>query len=672
MHDPKSRHGWLQACSLTYAAVPCFIFLLGWLKLVFALPLAVILALGVYLAIKSGWETPDSPPDLTQTSLRSKRAATFARYGLILLLVLFFVAFSGVGGYSFQIQDYQKHNAFLRDLTAYPWPLGYESTGPHNKPGMLLTYFAYYLPAALVGKWFGWCAVNPACFLWASMGMFLAVVWFLKLVKKSSPLYALLFLCFGGIDIIGEIAVNGWNHLMSLPGYVDYWGAQYAIHDGLKYTNKQFLVYGSNYTFLTDGPHHVLPAWILILMVMHDAIRRRSSRRILLLWALTPLASAFVAVGMVPFVVLALYETRCRRFLSFENLVAAPLLLMVSGLFLLSNNGEYDRGWLWEFQDVFTCWPFLIIFCLVEFGLYVVFRPSIHTGDFRPYRIWWYTAIGCLVLLPWYRIGSNAELMAKGGVMSLIVLQTCLAVTLNSAKTREERVACKPLVFLLLLGTLASVGELARGLDYGLDFRPLSWRCTRRIDDLEPKAAAAQLFADGNSFFWRVLAKPVALQAPMEWSVVRSWDFATLPPGEWEWSSEPAAQVTPKGFVVRRANNGTLLQLFHLELPAEEVGAVRATITVAPTGDSQATPVAFRGTYYLYWTTERDAAREGDVQPANELCRAQFHGTEDTYLAWAATEQGWRGTVCKLAIAVSFTEQQTYDFCIRRIEILGR
>ena len=661
----------LQSVSLVYAATPILIFVLGWLKPLFGFPLALIVMVAVLLAIRSGWRnTGPVPPDSVKE--QGVRWSLPFRYAIILLLVAGFVLLSGIGGYAYLTIDYYKHNAFLRDLTAGPWPLAYASTGADNQPGMLVTYIAYYLPPALFGKWMGWEAASHFSFLWAVTGVFLAVLWFLQCVKKHAVLFALMFLCFSGVDVLGEILLNGWDHLMSMPASIDFWGVQYAVGAGRKFTNGEFLIYAANYTYLTDGPHHVIPGWIPVFMLLHDAIYRKSSARLAFLWALMPLTSAFVAVGMAPFVLLGFLTTRFKDARSFANLVAAPLLLLVAGLFFLSNNGEYPKGWLWEFQDLASTWPFLFVFYLVEFGLFLAFRPSIRADHYRSLRTWWYSAIVMLLLLPLYRLGASADFMNKGAITAFVILQVVLGVSLAATTTAENRTRHWPLIVLLLLGALTPLGAIVRAWDHGLQFHPLPWRQITRVDELEPKEFAAQLFSDGDSFFWRRLAKPVQYMEPEPHTVLQSWNFAQLDQSQWQWAFPEPALPQAEGAVVRLSGSGTLVRLSDANFEAGDVSAVAVTLSVGQTtqSDSAALPVKLS----LLWARDQDLTPTNQGWPFDLRRQKWFQPDAAQHLARAAEAQTWRGVIRDLAINIYLPEegQDLYEVTIHRIDLLSR
>ena len=660
----------LETVSLIYASLPCLLFMLGWLKPVFALPLAAVLSAGVFFSVRQSGQMPDSTAGPGDDPPNGSQTARVFRYLLIALMVAFVVAYSGIGGYSFQISDYSKHNAFFRDLIENSWPLGYQQTGPDNKPGTLNTYFGYYLPPAAVGRVVGWTAAQHFSYVWATLGVFLTVLWFLRFVGRPSPLYALLFLFFGGLDILGQVVTIGWP-LDGSTGELDGWIVAFAVGKGHEVMNDVFSMFCSNLTVLGGGQHHLLPVWICMFMLLHDAVQRRSAHRLLFLWALTPLNSAFFAVGMAPYVLLSLYETRLKKVVSFPNLVAAPLLLLVSGLYLTSNNGAFVRGWLWEFQDIRRSWPHLLLCYVVEFGLYVLCCPLLRQPSNKSWRIWWYTSIGCMLLLPWYRIGQYCDFTTKAALASLLVFQACLAVALRTARVQKDMASVKALVCLLFLGSFAAIGLMAQAFEYGFDTRPRNGHNLMRIDELEPKDGAAQLFSDGNSFFWRVLARPVVLREPEPLFSAAAWDFALTVPREWHWLFAcKSVEQTPEGAVLHELHSGPLLRLRNVAFKASDVAAISLKMSAYRVDDPQRKPVKFATG--IFWASERDLTEQNRDWPFGDSPGQYFQKFTQGYMAWVSESHSWRGTIRDLCINVYLPDNEEYEICVSRIQFMRR
>lgn len=506
---------WLERATLAYIFVPCLIFLLGWLSPLFSLPLCVVLIVALLRYIKFNG-IPASAPATPPPELETPTPAT--RMELPRCLVIAAVAFgvvlvSGIGGFGRQSDpDFMKHNSFLRDLVEQPWPVWYSETGPENAPGFLVTYMAVYLPAALTGKVFGWGVANWSLVFWVALGLFLAIQWFLHFVGRKSIVFALLFMLFGGLDTLGWLLLYGLPKAMEIMNdriYLDWWSL-YVSRDpsAVSLMNEVFLLYPSNMTFLITGFHHLFPGWLIIFMVLEQSFRRRSAGMLGLLWAAAPTGSAFVALGLAPFVVLAAWQSRFRNAFGFANCVAAPALLLISALFFMSNNGRYAHGCLWQFYDLMPVVPYLAAVWLLEFGLYAMVIPgSFNDPRLRDWWPWWVLALSSLVLVSFYRLGDFCDFPTKVFIPALMVLQVILGVALARARFGWRKRTARWLVLLLVIGSFGAARSVIKQSMYGISATPIPIESTVHVNEMEPRGLAAQLFSNGDSFFWRVLAR---------------------------------------------------------------------------------------------------------------------------------------------------------------------
>jgi hypothetical protein len=499
----------LEGVTLAYVALPFVIFTLGWVKLWVAFPAAALVVAGVWCAWQRGREDP-----VDSGGASAVQVAQIIPLVALFLLVVFLVAYSGVGGYAFQYDDHLRHNAFLRDLIELRWPAAYGWTPPDGRPGMLAFYIANTLPSAAVGKLLGWNAANFASLIWTICGVYLAVCWFLRVTGAVSFRLGLLFLFFGGLDIVGRVVLLGWpSDITNLLGN---WMVEYALSSTSEAESLMqgvFWYYPSNLSFVYYAPQHVLGPWLCTLVILYDAIHGSTCRRSVFLWSLALLWSAFAFVGLLPFVGLAVLIARGRRLWSFENTFAAGTVLALTALYIGSNNQDYPHGFLWERQNLLKTWPLLLFFYAVEFGVYAAICPRVdHRARGAMHRAWWWLSIACLLAAPWYVLGRYNDLTTKVGIPALLVFQVWIATALWAAETHRDRLRAQILVALIIVGSLASVSDLARGLHHGLELEPVPIETVKRSNRLA--GPARQIFSDGDALFWRALARPTRALAP--------------------------------------------------------------------------------------------------------------------------------------------------------------
>jgi hypothetical protein len=486
----------LHFLSLAYITAPVVIFLGGYLKPWVAVPLIllVVVSVGRQLLRNDG-------------ALREGQgeARSVAFHVTLVALVVAFAIGAGFGGFAAQDGDYGKHNAFFKDLMELDWPLAYQQAGAELQPLILNTYIGYYLPAALVGKLLGVKAGFAFSFVWAVLGMYLAIRWFLLILGERSLWLALLFLFFGGIDLVGYVVVNGQWPGADLPNNFSSWMWPAAAS-----MNGIFWIFPSNPGILANGPHHVLPSWVALLMMMHDAIRRQSAGRAAFLWATTTYVSAFFAIGMLPYLACAAAGRKVRELFTFENTVVAVPLALVAALYIASNDARFIRGFVWEFVDPSQVVNYLLLFYVASIGLYLVFWPTApDEREPRGLRTWLYVAVACVLAFPLYRIGLVMEFPIKAWLPTATVFLVCFAAALALAWRQGRRRRAAMATVLAVIGCFSGVSLMAwaGAREFGLGFYEEGLKSVQRVDRV---ARTAQLFSGGESFFWKHLgAQPV-------------------------------------------------------------------------------------------------------------------------------------------------------------------
>ena len=150
----------VHAASVFYLLLPAVLFAFGWLRAIWLLPVLAVLALCGFTLVRSYWQKGGS----VQLSVWYMLLCAAA--------VLVWLAFSGIGGFSYQNLDYYVRNPILNDLTHFSWPLRYDlSAQPDavqalcgSDPVGFVYYFVFWLPAAALGKVFG--AAQLWLFVW--------------------------------------------------------------------------------------------------------------------------------------------------------------------------------------------------------------------------------------------------------------------------------------------------------------------------------------------------------------------------------------------------------------------------------------------------------------------------------------------------------------------------
>ena len=189
INDFKGK--WIYILGYFYLFISVAIFLIGNVKLWISIPLIVAIFIGVLKGIKNA-------PKMEVKLFHGNK-----KFWIILLIIILWVAFSGIGGFIWQNRyDHMFRNAIFMDLVNFDWPVIQDSNA-------LCYYLGYWLPAAIFGKLFGLEAGYMFQLIWAMIGVtitFGLICQFLNKVKISN---IFIFIFFSGIDIILYLIFSG-------------------------------------------------------------------------------------------------------------------------------------------------------------------------------------------------------------------------------------------------------------------------------------------------------------------------------------------------------------------------------------------------------------------------------------------------------------------------------
>ncbi|MCS7303625.1 MAG: hypothetical protein NZ602_00755 [Thermoguttaceae bacterium] len=474
----------LLTLSYLYVGLPWVLFLAGWLRWYVAWP-----ALGAWIAAWVGMVRKVGQADATFPLGAFVQKSSFSRvpwwsvrrYSVVQVVfwaavALLLVSLSGAGGIGLQEGDYFKHNAVLKHLIQSSWPVWL----PTDKgPFPLVYYLGWYLPAAAIGKQFGWEAANIFLFIWTYFGVLLALSWFTLLVGRCHWMVVGLFFFFSAPDVVGAafFKLIGWDPGPPLPPPVlNGWGINWYA---LRWWNWELRWWAGPYTWnyccqmelLFWVPQQALGAWICTgIMAAGFCWPQLQWRQ----WAIVPLAlsalwSPLVSLGLGPFLVLELFRCRngrrspVKQFFSLRRLLpeavhfdrkqspgqakplagwcswpngAALVLLVVAGLYYAAHFAAipFSNDPRAQFRFLgFPDWPMgmylfrLVCFWIVDVasiaGLILLVRPPRKPTE----RILFLTAMAVLVGLALFRYGLNNDLGMRVSMPWLFVLAILLA-----------------------------------------------------------------------------------------------------------------------------------------------------------------------------------------------------------------------------------------------------
>ena len=506
----------LHRLAITYLMLPVMIWLLGWFQWWLSIPATVLLALGLWKALAGSWRSSVRPAMLVlllvvtlarvllsvtgglfdfntgewlgipatallvfalwkamsgSSSRSSIRPATLA----LLLVAAGWVMLAPAGGLlDTHNADWLKHRLTLLDLGRYSWPtylpVHLHYLFPDSELSILLLryYLGYFMVPGLAGHWFGLAALNWALPLWTWLGVVLILLLFTRSYRGWKVILAVVVLVFfSGMDIVRTVLFEGWDWIelsVDLSGWPWLDLGRYHLewnHWGVR------IQYSSNMTGLMWVPHHFISAALYTLLLVQLRRQPRFLAVSGVVLAASLFWSPFVALGLLPLVVVLLLENGLRPFLRWQNLCLAPPLAALLALYLTSGSVDFLRGWLWHRYEWGLLAKVLPVFLLTEFlvlaFLLWLLQPQLRREPF------FLAALVTLLILPGYYYGEWNDLCMRASLPALFLL--CCYSTSAIARDHIDiirkgryyrRLALAGLVLVLGVGSITASFEIAR------------------------------------------------------------------------------------------------------------------------------------------------------------------------------------------------------------------
>jgi hypothetical protein len=413
-----------------YLIAPNVLFVLFWVKPWIALPLVVVATASV-----TRWAVA-LPPSSSQPS---------TKLAIIIILAAGLAACTGVIGGMGMPYDWIKHLGLVRDLDRTSWPVVLR--GSAGESSLALRYSsAYYLAPAAAATVVGPAVDRLLIYGWTALGLifFLGRYPIGREAREVQIFRIALLLLFSGADIVGTLVLGATK--MSYT-HLEWWA--------------QYFQYSSLMTAVMWVPQHLLPAAIAVALLMDRETRVRIAPIMGLLLAALPLWSPFAALGILPITAVAVVQVikhgGARMFLSWANLIAAPLLFAVVALYLSADTADIPQGPVWHFYPVSDLLWRVPLFLFVELGPILIALVAL--AGLRTELGFLISAGAFLMVLPLYRIGFYNDLVMRASLPALVCLLILIANAYSSGLPLWRRMLAAGCV---LVGAATPVVELYR------------------------------------------------------------------------------------------------------------------------------------------------------------------------------------------------------------------
>lgn len=353
---------------------------------------------------------------------------------ICITLVGIWVYFSGIGGFSYQNDDYIVRNAMFRDLINYKWPIIFDITdlnslinrSTNSSQVALVYYFTFWLPAAIFGKAFGVLAANYFLFMWTVLGVTLIIYTINRYVQRRTYIVLFMLLAFSGLDVLGCLILK--RVPIDLITHVEWWAGIFQ--------------YSSNTTLLYWVFNQALPTWLITMLVLNG----KNSRNVAFIGSATFCYSPFATFGVIPFVIYSLIngeigqkQTLIQRFkqsITLQNLIFPICILIVYGSFYISNQMSLNVSGFILSEEIInpnslikTSIPNLVllgiigIFAFCEVGVYLLLLYKEMVVERNGYLL---VAAAELLLIPFYYMTLCNDFVMRASIPALFVLMIML------------------------------------------------------------------------------------------------------------------------------------------------------------------------------------------------------------------------------------------------------
>lgn len=476
----------LVFASFCYLLFPVIIFIFGFIRIEISVVLIGLICYVFYCVLRKSILSTNFKIYLK--SMASEWRLWRGHFALLGLLALAWLSFSSIGGIGYRNFDSGIRSSLLWHLVTGSWPLYFEAGYFGDEFRMTsdkayVYYFAYYLPAAVVGKLLGWKAANLALFAYSWLGASLALMLVRMYVQGRGYLVtAMVFtgICmFGGMDYV-------CNRLLELTAdRSEMWLS--PLH------------YFSHTRNLFWAPQHCLPTWLMIGIILN---RRQIGSFLIGIFPLMVVCmllwSPLCLIGLVPFLltIVKYYWKEWIR-LSLVNILTCFVFILLAA-FIVSNDFSfrmiYAPDAVAEFRIKYSLFV-LTEFLMLSFVFILSDRKLLKSNILI-------IAFVSLFTIPIFILGNWNDWSIKLSMAPLFVLSIFVIKQIIWLIENKRKAAY---ISVLLFGTCALTP--LEELIYSAKNYRISFETPPEIREFGPNYIVWQQLGDPGSLFFRYLAR---------------------------------------------------------------------------------------------------------------------------------------------------------------------
>lgn len=419
------------------------IFVWGWLRLAVALGITIASSVAIWIFLK---KTANNGPRIDW------RKSTIAWAIIAFIVILVWCYFSGLGGFTMQTYDWQKHNVLLRDLIDRPWPVRYDFNGE----GVMSYYIGEYMVPAVLGKIGGFDVAQIAMMFWVAGGMMITCLYLYALMGKDKGRNFILIL-------FGIIMFS--TFITPISGIYRKWFPE-DFADGTHWLSRGVMVQlSSNIISMRWVFAQFVPTALAVAMIMK---KEHSTKYWLIILAPLALYSTFTFIGLAGIMsfklVIDMIKTKkfkpfIKEVVALTNLLMLPMIV-VFVMYLLGNMTQHKPESIKMAFGLIDYtnhrWTLVALQLMWGFWLLLLYRKEKRNSTL------WAAAIS-LFLFPFFTMGRYNDLCMRGSIPALLVF--CYLVIDNMIKGfRKDRFYAWLLACCLIIAGCGSLTEFKIGI----------------------------------------------------------------------------------------------------------------------------------------------------------------------------------------------------------------
>lgn len=435
----KTNCSTINKFAFLYLYVPTIIFLWGWCKPIISIiliPLLTIILIKLFITDKK----KISFKDLSKKIKENKKTII-----IIAIISIIYVFFSGIGGYVFQNSDHVYRNAIMDNLVNNSWPIINQPAGDFNSQVMFVYYFAFWLPAALIGKMLGLSIGYLFLYLWSIIGMCIVFSYIRKFYKGNFLIPIIIFILFSGLDII-EAYLHGSNmlDLINSTTHIE-WSSTFQFSS---FTTQLFWVF-----------NQAIPAWILTTFILSQKDNR-------ILGVLTAISLIFCTLPAIGLSFIVLYKVFLdngikkrkitewlKHTLTWENVLVGIPLLIIFATFVKSNSAGNIITFGIKQREIVD----YIIAVTLEFSIYYLLIYK-----YQKDQPLYYISLILLLICPMISINNKGDFCMRVSIPALMILFLYIINTIEKAIKSKDKKTLYTLIIVLAIGSITPINEIKR------------------------------------------------------------------------------------------------------------------------------------------------------------------------------------------------------------------